>query len=257
VTEAGTPDPVYRRIAGYLRDEVSAGRLRRGERLPSETELMTRFGVSRITVRHAISVLAREGLVDTRHGSGSYVRQPTFHYQLYRLSSFAEVMRSRGIQPSSQVLAYEASTPPEEVAAALETRRAYRLERLRLVDDEPLCHDLTWLPADLAERLSIDDLRERTLYELYEDLLGLQVVGASHQMEAVGAPASTARLLGVPRGAPLLVVQRLTEGEGGAPLDWQRRAYRGDRFQLELELLRHPLSWPPPNQGTNPAPPSL
>jgi GntR family transcriptional regulator len=65
-------------------------------------------------------------------------------------------------------------------------------------------------------------------------------VGASHAVEAVAASSALSRLLEVARGTPLLVVERVTHGDHGLVLDWQRRSYRADRFRLELELLRHP-----------------
>jgi GntR family transcriptional regulator len=238
-------EPAYRRIATSFKREVRAGRLRAGQKLPSESELMSQFGVSRITVRNAIAILAAEGLVETRHGSGTFVNQPPVPYQLYRLSSFEEVMRGRGLEPGSTVRAYELRRAPVEVAEALGgADEAYRLERLRLVDGQPLCYDVTWLPAAIGERLTADELAARTLYDLYENRLGLRVVGASHEVEALTASTGTARLLDVHRGSPMLVVERLTQGEAGRPLDWQRRYYRADRFRLELELLRHPLPWP-------------
>lgn len=233
-------EPAYRRIAAHFRADVEAGRLRPGERLPSENELMERFTVSRITVRNAIAVLAAEGIVETRHGSGTFVRHPPMPYQLYRLSSFAEVMRERGLQPSSRVLAFEIAQPPPEVARLLPPGEAHRLERLRLVNGEPLCHDETWLPVGIGDRLAASILESRTLYDVYEGQLGLHVVGASHAVEAVAASSGLARLLEVARGTPLLVVERVTHGDHGLVLDWQRRSYRADRFRLELELLRHP-----------------
>jgi GntR family transcriptional regulator len=244
-------EPAYRRIAAHFQSEVRAGRLRAGEKLPSESELMALFAVSRITVRHAIGQLSAEGLVETRHGSGTFVRQAPVPYQLYRLSSFEEVMRSRGLQPGTLVRSFESHRPPADVLEALgEAGDAYRLERLRLIDGEPLCYDVTWIPSSLGERLWVVDLESRTLYDLYENVLDLRVVGASHEVEAVSASSGVARLLGVPRASAMLVVQRLTQGEAGRPLDWQRRYYRADRFRLELELLRHPLPWP----GREPAP---
>jgi GntR family transcriptional regulator len=233
-------EPAYRRIAAHFRADVEAGRLQPGERLPSENELMERFTVSRITVRNAIAVLAAEGVVETRHGSGTFVRHPPMPYQLYRLSSFAEVMRERGLQPSSRVLSLKVAAPPPEVARLLPPGEAHRLERLRLVNGEPLCHDETWLPPGIGERMGTAILESRTLYDVYEGQLGLHVVGASHAVEAVAASSGLARLLDVARGAPLLVVERVTHGEHGLVLDWQRRSYRADRFRLELELLRHP-----------------
>jgi GntR family transcriptional regulator len=234
--------PAYRRIAAFYRREIRAKRLQPGEKLPSESELMTRFEVSRITVRNAIATLCAEGLVETRHGAGTFVRQATVPFQLYRLASFEEVMRGRGLTAGTRVESFERRVCPYEIAYALgHVEEAYRLERVRLVDGEPLCCDVTWLPCGIGQRLPLDALATRTLYDLYEHDLHLRVVGAGTEVEAEAATAPVARLLDTHRGAAMLVVQRLTLGEDHLPLDWQRRWYRADRFRLELELLRHPL----------------
>jgi GntR family transcriptional regulator len=235
-------EPAYRRIAAFYRREVRAKRIHPGEKLPSESELMARFDVSRITVRNAIATLAAEGIVETRHGAGTFVRQPTVPFQLYRLSSFEEVMRGRGLRAGTRVESFEERPCPNDTAEALGgVETAWRLERVRLVDNEPLCCDVTWLPCGIAQRIPIPELATRTLYDIFENDLRLPVVGAGTEVEAEGASASVARLLDVHRGTPMLVVQRLTVGEDHLVLDWQRRWYRADRFRLELELLRHPL----------------
>ena len=230
--------PVYRRVAATLRARITRGELEPGARLPSESELVASLGVSRITVRHALSVLAAEGLVETRHGAGTFVSHPPVPYQLYHLASFIEVMRSRGLQPGSRVLAFQVEMPPAEVADWLGSEPAHRLERLRLIEGDVACHDVTWLPAAIGPRLPAEALERRSLYDLYERELGLEVVGASQRVFARGASSALSRLLGVPRGTPLLAVERVTHGAGETVLDWQRRSYLGDRFRLELELQR-------------------
>jgi GntR family transcriptional regulator len=232
--------PAYRRVAAALRAQITSGELQPGHRLPSETEMTTSLGVSRITIRHALSVLATEGLVETRHGAGTFVSHPPVPFQLYHLASFIEVMRSRGLQPGSRVLGFDIEAPPPEVADWLGIEPAYRLERLRLIDGEVACHDVTWLPVAIGSQLPREALDRRSLYDLYERELGLPVLGASQRVSALSAPSGLARLLGVPRGTPLLAVERVTHGDGETILDWQRRTYLGDRFRLELELQRRP-----------------
>ncbi|MGH7921578.1 MAG: GntR family transcriptional regulator [Candidatus Dormibacteraceae bacterium] len=230
--------PAYRRVAASLREQIASGELAPGDRLPSETEMTMSLGVSRITIRHALAVLAAEGLVETRHGAGTFVSHPPMPFQLYHLASFIEIVRSRGLEPTSRVLSFEVSTPPQEVQDWLGGAPAYVLERLRLIDGEVSCHDVTWLPAGIGSRIPVDALERRSLYDVYESELGLQVVAASQRVSALGAPSGLARQLGVARGAPLLAVERVTHGTDESVLDWQRRSYIGDRFRLELELQR-------------------
>lgn len=230
--------PAYRRVAAALRDQITSGEFAPGDRLPSETEMTESLGVSRITIRHALAVLAADGLVETRHGAGTFVSHPPMPFQLSHLASFIEVVRSRGMEPSSRVLRFEAATPPPEVQDWLGAGPAFELERLRLIDGEVTCHDLTWLPLSIGSRLPVDQLEGRSLYDLYEAELGLQVTAATQRVSALGAPSGLARQLGVARGAALLAVERVTHGLRETVLDWQRRSYIGDRFRLELEVQR-------------------
>jgi GntR family transcriptional regulator len=225
-------------VAAALRDQILSGEFAPGDRLPSETEMTESLGVSRITVRHALAVLAAEGRVETRHGAGTFVSHPPLPFQLSHLASFIEVVRSRGMEPASRVIGFQVESPPPEVHDWLGAGPAYELERLRLIDGEVSCHDVTWLPLSIGSRLPVDQLEGRSLYDLYETELGLQVVAATQRVFALGAPSGLARLLGVARGAALLAVERVTHGPGETVLDWQRRSYIGDRFRLELEVQR-------------------
>ena len=109
--------------------------------LPNERALAEQFGVSRMTLRHAMAGLIDDGLLYSVHGVGTFVAEPRVSKEVL-LSSFTEDMTRRGLQPSSQILVQRLLPAPEHAARALELdplTEVYNLERVRLADDVPVC----------------------------------------------------------------------------------------------------------------------
>src|SRR5690349_14340618 len=94
--------PAYRRIHGAIRERIESGHLRPGDAVDSERELAKLHRVSLMTARHALAELAREGFVERRRGSGTFVAPPRIHFN--KLMSFSEQMAKRSLPPHSKVL---------------------------------------------------------------------------------------------------------------------------------------------------------
>lgn len=141
--------PKYLRIYTELRDRIEGGRWPAGTALPAQRELADEFGVSMMTLRQAVQLLADEGLVGTRHGLGTYVT-PRFAHDLGHLRSFASDLAAQGAPVTTRLLDAAAVTPPEAVGARLGgPARALRLRRLRLVGGQPVILQTSWLPVPL------------------------------------------------------------------------------------------------------------
>src|SRR5512138_3336271 len=98
------PDPLYAQLKESLAAEITSGRYRPHQRLPSERELSVQFHVSRMTVRQALLELVRDGTIYTRVGKGTFVAEPKIDQQLRALTGFSQEVRARGSKPSSRVL---------------------------------------------------------------------------------------------------------------------------------------------------------
>lgn len=204
-----------------------------GSPLPTERQLAERFGTSRTTVRQALAALAGSGRVARTQGSGTFVAEPDPVY-VRQLTSYTEDLRAQGRSPSSRFVDVSAGPAPAEIAAALGVptgHEIHRVERVRLVDGEPLAVEVAHLRGeltDLAEQLRIHG----SLYGVLRDVYGVCLAWCEDIVESGVAEPSEAALLGVEVGAPMLVIQRTAYDQADRPVEFTRGAFRGERFRF-------------------------
>jgi len=208
--------------------------------VPSERDLMARFGVSRATVREAIGQLVSEGRLYRIHGKGTFVGRERVESQLH-LASFTEDMRRRGLDPATLVRSVSRHQADPGVRAALgltEGEPVWRVERLRLAGGVPMALEVGWYPVALVPGLVGTDL-SGSIYTLLATRYGLAIDRGDQTAWAEVADRPTATLLGVPPGAPLMVFRR-TAGVGPTTVEHVTSWYRGDRYQVHMSLERTP-----------------
>lgn len=234
------PLPKHAQLRDALLSTID-GELEAGDMIPSERELTTRYGVSRATVRAAISGLVIDGRLSRVPGKGTVVTRPRVESNLH-LASFTQDMRRRGHRPSTELLSRSLEPADEHIAVALDLGvgdRVWRIERLRLADGEPMAHELCWYPESLFPDLDLEDLTG-SLYAIFESRYG--VVIASADQTVWTEPAGTyARGLAVAKQAPVLVFDRIARTTD-RPAERAVSRYRGDRYQLTMNLRRGPTT---------------
>lgn len=209
--------------------------------IPSERDLMTRFRVSRATVRRAIDGLVADGLLRRTQGLGTFAVRPRVESSLH-LASFSEDMRRRGLIPTTRLLEIGRHRPPAEITAALgltSGEKAWRLVRIRLADGQPIAHEDGWYPARLTPDLDEHDLEQESLYRILGESYDLWIDQAVQVIWGETADRELATLLEAPAGGPLLVFRR-TSTASGVPVEEVVSRYRGDRYQVHMELTRKP-----------------
>ncbi|HEX4226501.1 MAG TPA: GntR family transcriptional regulator [Pseudonocardiaceae bacterium] len=228
-----------RQVADVLRQQVVHGAFPKAV-LPEERLLTAEFGVSRNTVREALDVLREEGLIDRLPGVGTVVRNEKYTHGIQALRGLNETLCEHG-EVSNEVRAAGLVRPPATVAGRLrvpEGETVVYVERLRSLGGLPLSLDLTYLVRDIGEPLLAADLAGTDIFTLIERVSGQGLGTAQLQLEAVNADAHSAALLAVPKGAALLVSERLTHLDDGRPIDLEYIRFRGDRLIMSAELLR-------------------
>jgi GntR family transcriptional regulator len=218
---------------------IESGRLAVGDRLPSERELAAWVGVSRLTARAALDSLARRGLLERGVGRrGTSVARNKLIHDLGEFAGFTEMAQRQGLAATARIRAVHELPAPAAVADVLEIGQGdnvYRIARVRYADDEPVAFEDSWIPAAQFPGLLDQDLRG-SLYKLMRDVYDSAPVRATERLEATIAGPEHAEALGVARGAPLMLIERVAYTAEGAAVEFARDHYRSDRAQFVVDV---------------------
>lgn len=208
-----------------------------GTLIPTERALAEQYGTSRTTVRQAIGELVAEGRLDRTQGRGTFVAPPKVTH-VRQLTSFSDDAASQGLTASAVIL--DISLVPADPAAArrlaLEAgTEVHRVERIRLVNGEPLAHETAFLAGSLPGLAHNVETRG-SLYSALNEDYGIRISEVEDTVETKLAGPDEVRLLDVEMGAPMLLVHRLGFDADGEPVEWTRSVFRGDRFRFVAKM---------------------
>jgi GntR family transcriptional regulator len=233
--------PLYYQIEQDLASLIATGALAPGSRLPSEEELIQKYGVSRTTIRKAIQELERLELIEIRRGKGTFVRSEKITQELTGLTGFVEDMVAMGLQPSARVLGKATVAATEEVARQLRVptgTEVMQIRRVRMADDVAISLDETYLPMDLGQKVVEDDLEIYPIFSLLEGKYDTPLLEADYRLEAISADPPVAEALGIEVKAPILLIERVSYSLDHRPVDYEKLFYRGDKIRLSTRLRR-------------------
>lgn len=231
--------PTYKRIQNVIRRRIEDGQLKPGDMVASERELAKAHKVSLMTARHALADLAREGMVERRHGSGTFVAPPKIHFN--KLMSYTEQMASRGLAANSRIISSSVLDNEPEIAARLSlsaSSHLFTLERVRQAADEPFALETCYLSADEFPALAGGTLERGSLFVTLEREYGIELAYADEEIDATAADLRTAELLAVTRGAPLLRIRQLIYTTKGKACMYVVGLYRSGRHTLLIRRFR-------------------
>ncbi|MCX8023823.1 MAG: GntR family transcriptional regulator [Thermanaerothrix sp.] len=224
--------PLYYQIEQQILEEIHQGRLKPGDRLPSEPELSRRFGVSRITIRRALKDLSQQGIIYSRQGKGTFVAQARIR-EISGFRSFSDDIRARGLTPSSRVVDFNRVPADEMVAQRLGVEvgeSVYCLQRVRLANDQPVAFEIAYLPERLCPDLERFDFSTASLYAVLREHYRVFPTWAEAEIEASAASPEVAHHLGMKIGEPVLVAYRQTYTERFEIIEFVKSIYCGKRF---------------------------
>jgi GntR family transcriptional regulator len=221
-------------VRGIL-EKLIETELNPGEAIPSERALVVRLGVSRVTIRQAITDLVSAGVLERVHGKGTYLTGPQVDSRLH-LTSFSREMRARGLVPATVVLSAAEQPADDEVSHALRMhpgQPVIRVERLRTADGTPMAYEVGHYPSRLFPGLLQRELG--SLYDVFADEYGVVVSSGEQTVRAESADAHRARVLGIAKRAPLLVQERVTYA-GDRAIEMSTSWYRADRYRIHMAI---------------------
>ncbi|MDL0431438.1 GntR family transcriptional regulator [Marinobacter sp. TBZ242] len=235
-----SPLPLYVQIRDSLRRQILDGTYQVHERLPSENEMMSVFGVSRITIRQALRDLHNEGLVFSAQGKGTFVSKPKAVQNVQRLEGFGEAMAAQGYEASARVLSIQQLKAPKAVAASLDLQsgdEVIEVKRVRYLNRSPVCIENSYFPMDIGRRMFGLDL-SGDIFPMLENLFGIPLGGADISLDSILADDEAQRYLNLKAGEAILRVERLTHNRDGRPIDFEYLCYRGDSFKYQFRIDR-------------------
>ncbi len=236
-----SPLPLHYQLREVLRAGINGGAWRPGQRIPAESELCTRYRVSRITVRQAVAALVAEGLLYRARGRGTFVAAPRVSHVVSVLVSFTVEMAQRGLTTTSRIL--ESGTVPagERIRDALQvspSEAVVAIRRLRFADGEPLALQTVYLPGSRFGGIDASRLATESLYRILEQEYGIQIVRAQEVYRPIVLRRVIAAALRASTRTAAFEVERTTFDSDNRPVEFVTSILRGDRMQLTLELIR-------------------
>lgn len=232
-------EPAYKRIQSAIRQRIDSGELKPGDVVDSERELARIHGVSLMTARHALADLAQEGIVERRHGAGTFVAPPQIHFN--KLLSYTEQMASLGLTTHSKIVSSAIVIREHEIAARLglsPTCRLIKIERVRSAGDEPVALEVCYLSAEEYATILDMPLERTSLFGALERECGVELAYADEEIDATHADHRIARLLNIPSGSPLLRIRQLIFSTKGRATVYVTGLYRSGRHTLRIRRFR-------------------
>jgi GntR family transcriptional regulator len=230
--------PAAQDVRRRLLDRISRGAVAPGERLGAERDLAPALGVSRSTVRQALSALEAAGVVRRvpGRGGGTFVRQQKLERDLSQVVGVPALLRAQGMTAGSRVVSTGLALADDETAAALglaADEYVIDVVRIRLADGTPISLERVRLPARFFPGL-LDLPLGGSLYELLEQQYQTVPGEAVERIEVVGATDDEASILDVEPGAALLSITRTTQDAEGRLFEFSHDLFRADRTVITV-----------------------
>ncbi len=231
-----SPEPLYRQLAERLQREIDTGVLAPGSKLDTESVLMARFGVSRVTVRQATAVLHKHGKVVAKRGKGTFVLGRVLQHDLDALQGFYDALRSQGIEPQTRLLEFspDAGALDEQRPSALDL--PVRLQRLYSVDERAFAVVIGYLPTEAAA-LGEKRAEHLTVYQILQEYLGLRVARAEVTIRCQRPPRAIGKLLGLKTSEQALVMERTSFSQDQRACEFMRIHIVPERYEFRLRVL--------------------
>ena len=236
---AKTPGPIYKKIARDLHLRISNDEFNNGGKMPTQKELAKKYNVAVLTIKQALSELAKEGLVSGVRGSGTFVRPYSYSYRMRFLSSLEKEIYAQHRELQTVLIEIK-----HNIATDLEIRELLRLKpeeefvsywRLRSIDGIPMIVQQSIVSAEHAKLIERANLASTSLYSMLEISGNCVIVSASENIQAVNLPSHISKFLDVKPQSVGLLSTRLSKNESGQPIILDYAYLPGDRAVIESD----------------------
>jgi len=233
--------PIYFQLKEIIRKKIINKKIKPGENIPSESQLCRRYLISRMTVRHAIGDLVKEGLLYAERGKGTFVANPIVKRDLSILTSIISDMKKGGYKVIVKVLDLKVVPASKEIANKLEIKtknKIIMIERLKLIENKPFFLEKSFLPYELCPNLANDNLNKYSIYSLLEDKYNLALDSGNISIEAIAANKYQSNLLQVNKGTPILNLEQTTYLKNKQVIEFMKAVAITEKFKYYVYRKR-------------------
>lgn len=232
--------PMYRQIADALREKISAGELKPGDALPTESSLQEAFNVSRVTVRQALKLLTEEQIVESIQGSGTYVKEERVNYDIYQLTGFYEKLADRNVDTHSEVSIFEVLKADAKLAEKLNLShddKIWHVKRVRFIKQKPVNLEETWMPLALFPDLTWE-VMENSKYHYVEQFKKLVIDRSEQELVPIMPSEEAITALSLDPTKPIL--EKVSRGflKDGRVFEYSRNVFNTDDYKFTLVARR-------------------
>lgn len=232
-------------IKDIIKEQILTGKLKKGDKIPSEKELCQMFGVSRITVRQAISEAINEGLLFTVQGKGTFVSRngDKIDQGLVKITSFESAIKSKGLSAGTKVLGHKIQPADFALCKILNldiTDGVFNLNLLGTADGQPFVFYNSYFQVSTGMKFyqrAIKKEKEGVAFstiDLYREFEDLMPIYAEQTFEAVVADKYLAEILKVNEKHPLFLISSIIYTKGDIPVEYKKAFYRGDKYKFHI-----------------------
>ncbi|MCM7471200.1 GntR family transcriptional regulator [Enterobacter bugandensis] len=232
--------PMYRQIADALREKISAGELKPGDALPTESSLQEAFNVSRVTVRQALKLLTEEQIVESIQGSGTYVKEERVNYDIYQLTGFYEKLADRNVDTHSEVSIFEVLKADAKLAEKLNLShddKVWHVKRVRFIKQKPVNLEETWMPLAMFPDLTWE-VMENSKYHYVEQIKKLVIDRSEQELMPIMPSEEAIAALSLDPAKPIL--EKVSRGflKDGRVFEYSRNVFNTDDYKFTLVARR-------------------
>jgi len=237
--ERGSRIPLHSQIENLMRENLSNSIWEPGGAIPSENELSSNYGVSRMTVRNVITKLVQEDLLERIPGKGTYVRERKIFAKSLSYGGVREQLEEMGYEVTTKLVFIKKKTVNEKINLIFNSSPNtifYEIQRLRFVKGVPLSIHTSYVPLAFCVGLEKEDLENEQLCIVLNKTFNLKQGKMNETLESVAATKKEAEILQVKTGHPLLLLEDIIMKEDGTPYEYAKVVFRGDKYKIHLEF---------------------
>ncbi len=234
--------PRYYQIFEELYTQIEEGFYKEGDRFPSDTELVKKYGVSRGTIREAIKLIFQRGLLVRKQGKGTFVTHKKIEQDAQRLLGFTELMQSYNINPSAKVIEKTIKEPSAKVRSLLNLGnedKVAKLKRLRFGNGEPFIIERSYFVYSFLESIFDMDFETNSIYDLLYKHTAVRLGEAKQSIEAIIAGREDCSYLGLEPESPVLLMKRIIKTKEGSLFQYSEDVYRTDKLNFTIHTVSY------------------